>query len=176
MTLKRDHVPTWRVYALADTAEDRARNPQGDPMKHVRTAALALLATGLVAGCGSSSSSSSTSTPAATSTPSTASTASTPAATTATTDTAAGTTSIPASAAAAVKAAVASCQSSIDAQPTLDASLKSDLKKICEKAASGDEKAAREATKEVCTKIIEANVPAGAARDQALAACKSAGG
>jgi hypothetical protein len=143
-------------------------------MHHVRTAALALLATGLIAGCGSDSSSS-TSTPAA----GTASTAGAPSATTGTTastEPSTGTTSIPAGAADAVKAAIASCQAGIDAQPTLDESLKSDLKKVCEKAASGDATAAREATKEVCTKIVEANVPAGSAREQALAACRSSGG
>ena len=75
-----------------------------------------------------------------------------------------------------IKQAVEACKQQIDAQPGIDDSVKSDLNKICEKAASGDEQAVRDATKQVCTKLIEANVPDGPARDQALAACDQAGG
>lgn len=146
-------------------------------MKNVRPLLLALLATSFVAaGCGDDEKdSTSASTPAATT--QTTETATTETATTDTTateptDTGATTTDAPANVDAAVKAAVESCKSSIDAQPTLDDSLKSDLKEVCDKAASGDAAAVTAATKEVCTKIIEANVPEGAAREQALAACK----
>jgi hypothetical protein len=75
-----------------------------------------------------------------------------------------------------VKQAVQACKQQIAAQPGIDASVKADLTKICEKAASGDEKAVRDATKQVCTKLVEANVPSGSARDQALQACNQAGG
>ena len=74
-----------------------------------------------------------------------------------------------------VKQAVEACKQQIAAQPGIDASVKADLTKICEKAASGDEQAVRDATKQVCTKLVEANVPDGPARDQALAACDQAG-
>jgi hypothetical protein len=74
-----------------------------------------------------------------------------------------------------VKQAVEACKQQIAAQPGIDASVKADLTKICEKAASGDEQAVRDATKQVCTKLVEANVPAGSARDQALQACNQAG-
>jgi hypothetical protein len=74
-----------------------------------------------------------------------------------------------------VKQAVEACKQQIAAQPGIDASVKADLTKICEKAASGDEQAVRDATKQVCTKLVEANVPSGSARDQALQACNQAG-
>jgi hypothetical protein len=76
-----------------------------------------------------------------------------------------------ANASEAVLRAVATCKSSVDASALAD-DVKSDLKGVCDKAASGDEKAVREAALEVCQKIVESNVPEGSARDQALAACK----
>jgi hypothetical protein len=74
-----------------------------------------------------------------------------------------------------VQQAVEACKQQIEAQPGISASVKSDLSDICEKAASGDEQAVRDATKEVCTKLVEENVPDGPARDQALTACDQAG-
>jgi hypothetical protein len=74
-----------------------------------------------------------------------------------------------------VQQAVESCKQQIEAQPGISADVKSDLSEICEKAASGDEQAVRDATKEVCTKLVEENVPEGPAREQALAACDQAG-
>jgi hypothetical protein len=74
-----------------------------------------------------------------------------------------------------IQQAVESCKQQINAQPGISADVKADLNKICEKAASGDEQAVRDATKEVCTKLVEANVPSGPARDQALSACDQAG-
>ena len=74
-----------------------------------------------------------------------------------------------------VKQAVEACKQQIAAQPGISDSVKSDLSDICEKAASGDEQAVRDATKEVCVKLIEENVPEGPARDQALSACDQAG-
>jgi len=73
-----------------------------------------------------------------------------------------------------VQQAVESCKQQIGAQPGLSEDVKSDLEKICEKAASGDEKEVREATKQVCIKLIEENVPEGPAREQALASCDQA--
>jgi hypothetical protein len=124
-------------------------------MKNARLAVLTVLATGLLAaGCGDDSSSTPT---AATTTQSTA-TETTPSTTT-----------------GRVDEAVASCKRRIDDQPTLSESLKDDLKSVCEKAGSGA-KSAAEATREVCTKIVEATLPEGSTRDQALDACKSATG
>jgi hypothetical protein len=76
----------------------------------------------------------------------------------------------------AVKSAVAACKSSIDSNPAVKANIKSDLEGICDKAASGDANAVKQATKEVCTKIVESSgVPSGPALDQAKAACDAAG-
>ena len=74
-----------------------------------------------------------------------------------------------------VEQAVEACKQQIEAQPGISEDVKSDLSEICEKAASGDEQAVRDATKEVCTKLVEENVPEGPAREQALAACDQAG-
>jgi hypothetical protein len=70
-----------------------------------------------------------------------------------------------------VQAAVDACKQQVQANAQLSDSVKADLGKICEKAASGDEKAVREASRDVCRKIVEETAPAGAARDQALTAC-----
>src|SRR4051812_42654568 len=53
-----------------------------------------------------------------------------------------------------VKAAVDQCKQAIDAQPSLKDSTKTDLKDLCDKAASGDIKDAQEASVEVCKKIV----------------------
>jgi hypothetical protein len=74
-----------------------------------------------------------------------------------------------------VEQAVEACKQQIEAQPGISEDVKSDLVEVCEKAASGDEQAVRDATKEVCTKLVEENVPEGPARDQALSACDQAG-
>jgi len=74
-----------------------------------------------------------------------------------------------------VQQAIEACKQQIGAQPGISADVKSDLEEICEKAASGDEQAVRDATKEVCVKLIEENVPEGPAREQALASCDQAG-
>jgi hypothetical protein len=118
----------------------------------------ALVAGALLAGCGSSSSTTNTTAPAAT----------TPAAG-ATTPGATGT-----STTAAGAAAVAACKQAIQAQSTLPASAKSKLEAVCGKAANGDEAAVRKAAREVCEEVInQSAVPAGPAREQALAACKA---
>jgi hypothetical protein len=73
-----------------------------------------------------------------------------------------------------VQAAVDACKQQIASQPTLSASVKADLQKICQKAASGDAKQVQQATKDVCKKLVQESVPAGTARDQASAACDQA--
>jgi len=72
----------------------------------------------------------------------------------------------------AVKQGVQTCKDSVDRANGLSASVKKDLKDICDKAGSGDADAVRKATQDVCVKIVEQNTPAGAARDQAVSACK----
>jgi hypothetical protein len=74
-----------------------------------------------------------------------------------------------------IQQAVEACKQQIQAQPNVSDDVKADLEEICEEAASGDEQAVREASKEVCTKLVEENVPEGPAREQALAACDQAG-
>ena len=73
----------------------------------------------------------------------------------------------------AVKREVETCKQTIDRANGLSASVKTDLKDICDKAGTGDEDAVRKATQDVCVKIVEENTPAGGARDQAVAACKT---
>jgi hypothetical protein len=139
-------------------------------MKNVRTAIVAaLLATSLVAaGCGDDNDSSSTSTPAASTATSTPTEATSTPTTETPTDT--GTTSTPTTVDAAVQAGIESCKQSIAAQPTISDDVKGKLDKVCDKITDANGVAA--AVKEVCTTIInESNVPDGAAKDQALAAC-----
>jgi hypothetical protein len=117
---------------------------------------VALVSGALLAGCGSSSSSSTTS----------GSTSSAPATSSTSTS---GPSSVP-----AVASAVAACKQGVQAAPTLSSTTKSKLEGICDKAGSGDEEAARKAAKEVCTEIVNSSpLPAGSAKDQALAACKA---
>jgi PBP1b-binding outer membrane lipoprotein LpoB len=73
------------------------------------------------------------------------------------------------------KEAVEQCKQSFQSQPQLSDDVKADLEEICEKAASGDEAAVRDATREVCEKIIEDTIPEdNPAREQALETCKTA--
>jgi ABC-type Zn uptake system ZnuABC Zn-binding protein ZnuA len=72
------------------------------------------------------------------------------------------------------KEAVERCKQSFQNQPQLSDDVKADLEAICEKAASGDEQAVKEATRDVCVKIVEETVPEGnPARDQAIETCKT---
>jgi len=128
-----------------------------------------LLCGGLVAGCGSSSSTTSSSVTAAQTAP--AAVTSTPAAATGTTP-AGASPSVPSSEAAGI---VAACKEVIAEAPTLPASTKAKVEGICNKAASGNIEGARKAAKEVCTEVINAEpIPAGAAKEEALANCKKA--
>jgi ABC-type glycerol-3-phosphate transport system substrate-binding protein len=120
--------------------------------RHSPALLTALACGALLAGCGSSSSSSST------------------------TGTAGSTNSPATTGAAKVSAAaVEKCKSEVKVLPTLPQKTKSRLESICAKAASGDETAARTAAREGCEEIVKASpLPAGTARDHALAGCKSA--
>jgi hypothetical protein len=70
---------------------------------------------------------------------------------------------------------VARCKHGANVLPTLSQATKSRLEAICEKAASGDADAARTAAREGCEEIVKASpLPAGTARDRALAGCKDA--
>ena len=71
-----------------------------------------------------------------------------------------------------IQAAVTACKNSINSAPQLTASDKSDLQKVCEKAANGDVDGVKKATREVCLKIVDRTAPAGPAKTQAEAACK----
>jgi hypothetical protein len=70
------------------------------------------------------------------------------------------------------KQAVSVCKGAVRAQPTLSASTKANLEQSCEKAAAGGQSALQRVAHEVCLEIINsANVPAGAAREHAVATC-----
>jgi hypothetical protein len=106
---------------------------------------VALAAGALMAGCGSSGSSSSS--------------------------TVSSQTAIPP---ADAQKAVASCEQAVRSEHTLSASAKTKLEAICKKAAGGGQAGLQTVAHEVCVSILEAShVPAGAARNRALAACKS---
>jgi hypothetical protein len=127
-----------------------------------------LAAAALLAGCGSSSSSSGSS----------AATSSTPAATssTATTPTSSTGTSTSSKVPGGGEA-VAACKRGIQSLPHLQQKVTEKLEAICEKAASGDVNAKRKAAEEACRELVNASpLPAGEAKDRALAACKNAGG
>jgi hypothetical protein len=124
---------------------------------------VALVGAVLLAGCGGGSSSTASSQ----STPTPSATTSAPAATSPTPTTGAGGLS--------VQQAVASCRSVVKGATTLPANLKAKVEGICNKAASGDLAGARAAAKEVCLEVVNGYpIPAGPAKDQALAACNKA--
>ena len=73
-----------------------------------------------------------------------------------------------------VAAAVAQCKQEIQAQPTLSSTAKTKLEGVCEEAAKGNGEAVKKAAREVCEEVIKSSpVPAGAAQEQALAACRT---
>lgn len=146
-----------------------------------------LAAVVLLAGCGSSSSSSSsTGSGAVTGTISgtvsqTSSSSTAPPATSTSPTTTTGTSATTGSSASptppSAANAVASCKRGVQSLPHLKQSIRKRLETICEKAAAGDVKAKRKAAQEACRELVNASpLPAGEARDRALAACKNAGG
>jgi hypothetical protein len=73
-------------------------------------------------------------------------------------------------------AGIAACKNSIDENPQVADDLKDDLKSICDKIGSESPEEIKQATRDVCEKIVEASVPEGDIRDQAKEACANAGG
>ncbi len=129
------------------------------------TVALFALSAALAAGCGGGDSTSKSTAP------SPQATATAPPATTSgeqadTSTGETGTVAVPTKA-----ATVKLCKDSVNSNPTLDAGVKSRLLNLCDKAASGDEDAAREAGREVCRELAKVTLPAGELLDQALANC-----
>lgn len=115
----------------------------------VSTWLVAVLAGGaLVAGCGSSNNSTSSSTSSSQSSTATS--------------------------AQARQQAVEHCKHGIQALPSISASAKASLEQSCGKMASGSQTAQQEITKQVCVELVNAShIPAGAARERALAVCKA---
>jgi len=69
--------------------------------------------------------------------------------------------------------AVASCEQAVRSQHTISASAKAKLEAICKKAASGGQAGLQNVARAVCIELLAAShVPAGAAREKAVAACK----
>ena len=134
----------------------------------MRTIAIALAACGALAlgACGSSdkkADSGSSSTPATTQASTTADVSTTAKTAKTTVD-------------ASVTAAVNACKQSISAAPTLADDVKSDLTKLCDRAANGDAADVKKISKEVCLKIVDGSgLPSGDAKTQAEAACNSVG-
>jgi hypothetical protein len=70
--------------------------------------------------------------------------------------------------------AVTSCEQAVRSQHTIPASAKAKLEGTCKKAAGGGQAGLQDVAREVCIQLLDAShVPAGATRDQALAACKT---
>jgi len=73
-----------------------------------------------------------------------------------------------------VDEAVEACKDAVQANGgSLSEDLRNDLEDICEQAAEGDEEEIREASLEICKRVVEETVPEGSARDQAIDACES---
>ena len=74
-----------------------------------------------------------------------------------------------------VEEAVDSCKEGVQATAgQLSEDVRSDLEELCDKAASGDEEEVREASIDICRKVVEETVPEAAGREEALDACESA--
>jgi hypothetical protein len=129
-------------------------------------AAVCALAGVLATGCGAKTVTVTTgSTTPTTTTPTTATTPPTGTTGTSTTPT------TPGQLRALVAQEVAACKTTVNSQGTLSASAKSQLDAVCDKAGTGDVAAVQKAASQVCQEIIKDQVPAGAARTQALASC-----
>jgi hypothetical protein len=75
-----------------------------------------------------------------------------------------------------VKQAIQRCKAQVNSNSQLSSKAKAKVGDVCEKAASGDAKAAVKATKEACTIIVQDTAPAGAAKQAALDACSKTAG
>jgi hypothetical protein len=139
-------------------------------LRRIVPALVALLVLGaFAAGCGSDNKKSGTTT--------SASTASTPATTPTTTASTSGTTSGGTVNQAAADQIIKSCETAINANPAVKASLKTDLINLCKEAgnaaAKGDQAGVLAANKKVCIKIAD-SLP-DAAKATAKAACDQVG-
>jgi hypothetical protein len=77
---------------------------------------------------------------------------------------------------AAVARAQATCKQKVQGEASLSPSEKAKLEQLCGKAQSTDPEAIRKATEEACVALLNAShVPAGVARERALALCHVAG-
>ncbi len=114
----------------------------------LQSSLLALAATAVLAGCGSSSPSS--------------------------TATKATTGSTPAASSGALKKAAAECHRLLQADKSLPATAKAKLEGACDKVGEGDTAAVKAAAREVCEEFVaKSGLPESSpARKQALAACK----
>jgi hypothetical protein len=75
---------------------------------------------------------------------------------------------------AIARRAVARCIHTVRAQTSIPASAKAQLEKTCEKAASGNATALQNTARELCVQFVNAShVPAGIARERALAVCRA---
>jgi outer membrane murein-binding lipoprotein Lpp len=121
-------------------------------MQKLSTMLVVALAGGaLLAGCGSSSTSTTTSTQSSSST-----------------------TPLPLTP-AQVAQAQASCRQRVQAATSLSASAKAKLTQLCGQAVSTNPAAIRKATEEACVALLDAShIPAGVARERALALCRAA--
>jgi hypothetical protein len=73
-----------------------------------------------------------------------------------------------------VDEAIEACKEGVQANSgQLSEDLRNDLEDICEQAAEGDEEEIREASLDICRRVVEETVPEGATRDQALEACEA---
>jgi predicted lipid-binding transport protein (Tim44 family) len=65
------------------------------------------------------------------------------------------------------------CKAVIQREPTLAESVRSKVESICNKASAGNVAGARAAAREVCAEVIKASPLPAAAKEKALASCKS---
>jgi len=73
-----------------------------------------------------------------------------------------------------VEEAVEACKEGVQSSSAqLSEDLRNDLEDICEQAAEGDEEEIREASLDICRRVVEETVPEGPGRDQALDACEA---
>jgi ABC-type phosphate transport system substrate-binding protein len=74
---------------------------------------------------------------------------------------------------AALEQAVAQCKAAVQAQKVLPADSKAKLEAVCPAAARGESAPVKRVAEEVCANVIKGSaIPAGPAREQALAACR----
>ena len=73
-----------------------------------------------------------------------------------------------------IEEAVEACKEGVrSSSAQLSEDLRNDLEDICEQAAEGDEEEIREASLDICRRVVEETLPEGAGRDQALDACEA---